>query len=107
MASRSRGKQRLYSPEDRRVALADVRELGQGGAARKHGIPVSTVSHWARAQESLLAAGAESAEPRVELKLPLRPTLEKAAARTVRRVAQVYTPSEKAQVVECARVPLG
>ena len=101
MASKRRGKQRKYSPEERRLALADVMEFGQGGAARRHGIPVKTLGHWARTEERRIEAPGEPAEPGSELELRLRPAMEKGVAGS-RRVARVYTPSEKAQVVEYA-----
>lgn len=88
-----------YTQHQRHIALEDAEKIGTCAAARKHGIPVSTVSRWrseARSSEpadsSPEPVESKSAEPEpVESKPPER------------RVARHYTPSEKAQAVEYAR----
>lgn len=106
MASKERRDRRVYSADEQRAVLADVKELGRRGAARKHGIPMNTVDNWARAVEKAEEAGR-----------PLEPLgadvlvvgaqggesgkLATAVVATA-RVARMYTPSEKAQVVEHA-----
>lgn len=41
-------KRRSYTKEQRDAAVADVPALGVMGAAKKHGIPQSCVSQWAK-----------------------------------------------------------
>ncbi|MBI2378725.1 MAG: transposase [Deltaproteobacteria bacterium] len=67
-----RGKsRRRYTAETRATVVADVKELGVGKAAKKHGVPASCVSRWHKGP----AAGSENAssaseEARTELKPP-------------------------------------
>jgi transposase InsO family protein len=117
-------KRREYTPAQREAALADVRELGVNGAARKHGVSQSCVSRWAK------AAGIVRATDAGEAAVPVDGTTAPAeAARTApatdaatteplpakgapsspppkrvlrARVAKLYTPSQKAQVLEYA-----
>ncbi len=105
MAGKDRSEYRVYSPEERQAAVADVAVMGLGAAARKHGAPKSTLSRWSRAQAtseviegnaggSLLSDGAVESE--------ITSAFEKSGT-SVPRVARVYAPSEKARVVEYAQ----
>ena len=124
---------RRYTEEERAAAVGDVPALGVRAAARKHGVPESCVSYWAKAvgvtrtEESrpsgkkeparngknaaraskAKAAGTETdrsassakreqpAKGEPEVAAPVRRTLKS-------RVAKVYTPSQKAVVLEDA-----
>ena len=89
-------RRRKYTQHQRDEALTDAETLGTCAAARKHGIPESTVSRWRSEQRR---SGQVSPEP--------TPTPEppepKENATSERKVARRYTPSEKAQAVEYAR----
>lgn len=99
-ASRQGVEYRVYSPEQRQAALADVAVMGLCASARKHGVPDSTLSRWAKAPEESEVVGGNDLGGAVESEVT--PALGKLDA-GVARVARVYTPSQKAQVVECAR----
>lgn len=86
-------RRRKYTQQQRDKALADAEVLGTCAAARKHTIPESTVSRW-RSQQRRSGQRESIVEP------PPEPTETKAPER---KVAQRYTPSQKAQVVEHAR----
>lgn len=98
---KGRGEYRVYSPEEQRSAVLDVGEMGVNAAARKHGVPESTLSRWARKTKEAEAAGGSGVDEAVET--PTSPVFKKRPDR-VKRVARVYAPSEKAQVVEYAQV---
>lgn len=89
---------RRYRDEERASALALSREIGIAKAAAKTGIPKGTLSYWRFADKRAGAAGTE-ASPKPA---PSKPTAEVAAvaAPSVKRVARVYTPSQKAQALE-------
>lgn len=100
-ARRERVEYRVYSPEERRSAVADVVVMGLCAAARKHGVPDSTLSRWAATPEKPEAVEGDGADGALESEVTA--AFEKSDA-GVPRVARVYTPSQKAQVVEYARV---
>lgn len=77
-------KRRGYTQEQRDAVLADVETLGVNGAARKHKVPQPSVSGWLR----------RSAKQRKEAPKP-----PKAPAA---RVQKIYTPSQKAVILEDA-----
>lgn len=58
-------KGRVYTMDQRAKALADVAELGLAEAAKKTGIPKSTLSHWA-GQEGVATVIDEDARKRTE-----------------------------------------
>lgn len=106
---------RQYSKEERVHAAARTLEVGPSQASQELGIPLGTLSCWAfKARSGKLAAGggtlpASSREPQP-------PPTEPAASPTIRvvpgqasepgmpkrRVAKVYTPSQRAQALEVA-----
>ena len=97
-------KRRSYTTEQREAVLADVRASGVNAAAKKHKVPQSCASRWAKAAGITRVA---SPQP-VEVEAVAAPSQEPAASaeparglmRT--RVAKVYTPSQKALVLEDA-----
>lgn len=124
-------KRRRYSAEERAAALADVKVLGVSGAARKHGMPVTSLGNWiyragaASADRSPAGASAATAEGGAEAKpvsgasVPAGADVAtaKGGAETEsvsgvtavgratgkgKRVARRYTPSEKAEILEYA-----
>ena len=95
------GKRRSYTKAQRGAVLADVRTMGVCEAARKHGIPQTSVSNWLTRSGRTVAArtGKEAPTPVVAATLRERP----ATTRTIAtRVAKSYTPSQKALVLEDA-----
>jgi len=117
-------KRRQYTPAEREAIVGEVGELGILGAAKKHGVPQSCVSRWAstaraagRSAERPVEAWAAPEEPVVapsvtaasEAKAPPSSDVETAVPAPARgsgkvrsRVAKLYTPSQKAQVLEHA-----
>lgn len=118
-------KRRSYTAEQREAVLAEVRTSGVNAASKKHGVPQSCVSRWARVagvergsgdkaptEEGRESGGATStskpeASATLETKsvpeVPESPPPAPPARRTLRsRVAKVYTPSQKALVLEDA-----
>ena len=108
------GKARKYTPEERELGLDETVRLGPVAASKKLGIPQGTLSRWAflarrRAAElsssperpegsvaapAVPAASAES--PRVAA-VPASPAAKRGA-----QVAKIYTPSQRAQILEYA-----
>lgn len=98
-------KRQSYTRKKRDSVLRDVPKLGVCEAATKHGVPVSCVSRWAteagvrrerRAARKARAAGRAQPLPGLpapQVEVPVSP-------RT--RVAKVYAPSQKAEVIEHA-----
>jgi len=101
-----------YTQEEREAVLRDVPSLGVCGAASKHGVSKSCVSGWAS------SAGVRGQTPGVE-PISTRKAKRRAAVRqtedlpsptpqgeasSVRRtrVAKLYTPSQKAEILEYA-----
>lgn len=116
MATRKR-----YTDADREKVLATVRKCGINAAAGKHGVPQSCVSRWAAAAGVKREAEAETAKPRprrtkkaaesadtrlapavaaAEASVAARPRDGRVLRRS--RVARLYTPSQKAEVLEYA-----
>jgi len=122
-------KRRTYTSEQRAAVVADVATSGVCGAARKHGVPESCVSRWAaaagitRAVASATATVEERSSPvesggssgGVEAApsqgdAATDPSRAKEAAASApaapavvpRAVAKVYTPSQKAVILEDA-----
>jgi len=91
---------RQYSEQQKRDAVADVAALGVCGAARKHNVSESNVSRWCKA----LAGGSGGSRPAADAPGQAHAAgtaASRAPART-RRVAKLYTPSQKAEAVEAA-----
>jgi len=110
-------KRRQYTSEDRAKILAAVKQVGVVEAARRHGVPQTTVSNWlgrdaakvaARSvkSEATIAASAKAPRKRARAISPgatAEPTPPPPAAPARRkRVVHRYTPSEKAQALEHA-----
>src|SRR5512132_2183037 len=120
---------RSYTKEQREEALADVVTMGVAAAARKLGAPQSCVSRWAKdaggrrappparssAGKPKTRASGSKAEPEPKEQPAAAPNREEPAAaseptptkppvrRTLEsRVAKLYTPSQKALVLEDA-----
>ena len=113
MASRraviKRGSYRKYTNKDRKAALEDVAKLGLSGAARQHDVPESTLGNWVKqkVETSSPAPGAPEAVKPSRAKRPSnrrsRRRKEKKAKKVKkRRAAKVYTPSQKAEILEYA-----
>jgi len=96
-----RGAYRKYTIKEQKAALEDASQFGVSAAARKHGIPSSTLNGWRKATSKQLAA-----VPKEEAKTnATAPALVPDAPRPAphgRRVAKSYTPSQKAQILEHA-----
>jgi transposase InsO family protein len=123
---------RSYTKEQREAAVSDVRTLGVNGAATKHGVSQSNVSRWAAKAGVVRGAAAPSSStplPRKPVAVKSKPevpverkTESPASAESTReepvtatppasaatrrtfksRVAKLYTPSQKAMILEDA-----
>lgn len=105
-------KRRSYTSEQRAGVLADVVTIGVVGAAKKHDVAQSCVSRWA-SEAGVKRAAAESASASTPPPSPsaaaraddsaTSPSPTAPVKRTPRsRVAKLYTPSQKALVLEDA-----
>lgn len=97
-ASQPARKRNRYTDEQRTQALADAKILGTCAAARKHGLPASTVSRW-RTEQRDAKPSSEPASPQPSKQR----TTDTSEASPKRKVAKHYTPSQKAEAVEYAR----
>jgi transposase InsO family protein len=82
--------------------LADVATMGVCAAAKKHDVPQSCVSRWAKSAgvSSVASAKPESGPTATRSAAPIaRPSPVQRAAK---RVAKLYTPSQKAEAIERA-----
>lgn len=111
-------KRRRYTSEQREAVLSDVRAIGVMATAKKHDVPQSCVSRWASIAGVKRAAGnagddattppaastpSASSPVRADDQAGTPPPAAAPAPRTSRsRVARVYTPSQKAVVLEDA-----
>ena len=105
-------KRRSYTTVQREAVLADVPTIGVSAAARKHDVPQTCVSQWAKAArvtrvvakvaDPAVAPPSSASEPvQRDDSVSEAVTTSPAAERTVRsRVAKVYTPSQRAVVLE-------
>jgi transposase InsO family protein len=82
---------RQYSPTEREQACARAEQVGPGQAGRELGIPSGTVAYWQNQKRR--AAGVSQERPAEEAAPP---------APEDKRVAKSYTPSQRAQALECA-----
>lgn len=94
-------KRRVYTKAQREAVLADVPSVGVVEASQKHGVPQSCASRWAKAagvKRTTIPVPSEIATPEPA------PAASSAATKRTRRtrVAKVYTPSQKAVVLEDA-----
>ena len=95
---------RQYTAEERESALEDAERLGVTKAARRHGIPVGTVSCWRSQAKSrrLAEERSESIQPSESCEDATVESRDGADARRDRGVSKRYTPSQKASVLEDA-----
>ncbi len=115
-AAPERATRRQYTSEQREVVVADVRAIGVCATAAKHGVAQSCVSRWAKAAGVSRAVPVE-APPAEATSRPVTPKAappapevaakggtERAVARSAKKsgVARLYTPSQKAEVLEYA-----
>lgn len=90
-------KRRSYTKAEREAVLADVRAMGVCAAARKHKMPQTSVSNWLT-RSSLRPATSSKQAPPPPVATPREPP-----RRTLQsRVAKMYTPSQKALILEDA-----
>ncbi|MBX7079423.1 MAG: DDE-type integrase/transposase/recombinase [Nannocystaceae bacterium] len=101
--------------------LADLVELGVVGAARKHGMPITTVSQWNTGKRATAAVRAqpsqplpppppiavavpvpETARPEASARAAESPASPRGPTSSARRTASRYTPSQRAEIVEYA-----
>jgi transposase-like protein len=112
------GKRRSYTKEQREAVVADVRASGVNEAARKHGVPQSCVSRWAKSGGVARVVGGASGPAVTARKgrggsqsaskaahTPAEANRAATSAAPVEavarsRVAKVYTPSQKAEVID-------
>ena len=102
-------KRRSYTSEQRAAVLADVVTIGVVGAAKKHDVAQSCVSRWA-SEAGVKRAAASASTPPPSPSAAARaddsatsPSPTAPAKLTPRsRVAKLYTPSQKALVLEDA-----
>jgi len=94
-------KRRKYTKDEQDAVLADVKKMGVCAAARKHGIPQTSVSNWLRRRQPTTASPSrEATTPGAAMLHERRATT---SSRTLTsRVARSYTPSEKALILEDA-----
>ena len=119
MVSR-KSKRRIYTAVQRDAVLADVRASGVSAAAKKHDVPQSCASRWAKIAGVTRGSGGGSAAVAKSAPSPSEPVPAEEEAGTApmpvpdpipipaaqpaigSRVAKVYTPSQKAVVLEAA-----
>jgi transposase-like protein len=129
-----RKRRRQYTPMEQAAVVRDVDELGVVRAAKKHDVPQSCVSRWARAARDALGSASEPASAQApdseafptsqllaaststpdagvdhvhaKASLDTEPELSEppaaAKGKPGSRVAKLYAPSQKAQVLEFA-----
>jgi transposase InsO family protein len=113
MVAKKKARRRQYTKAERDAVLGDVPKIGVSATARKHGVPQTSVSGWLRAGRMSMA---KETAPTPTKKTPTKKTpgpttpapLSRQAPETKRvavvavRVAKIYTPSQKALVLEDA-----
>ena len=95
---------RRYTTEERQAAITLALKLGPAATSQELGISKGTLSCWthkARLGEPGYAVDAAPGSPPTPAPEPAAP-VRPAAAPTSRKVARVYTPSEKARALELA-----
>jgi putative transposase len=97
---------RVYGKEKREAVLADVAAMGVCAAAKKHDVPESCVSRWAK-DAGVSRAAVAKPEPTPAATASVVPTevaRPSPAQRAAKRIAKLYTPSQKAAAIERAAV---
>jgi putative transposase len=106
-SGRTRRSRRKYSSAEHEAAVADVAVLGLTRAAEEHGMPVSTLCIWAKAQRASATQLKAMAKSRTQV-VALTEAADskrgqaKAGPAFRKRPAKRYTPSQRAQVLEDA-----
>jgi transposase InsO family protein len=87
---------RRYSAEARAAAVADAKKLGLVAAARRHGMPPTSVANWLSRglPRGRSSSAAVKEAPRADAAKPVAPRK--------RPPARKYTPSQRAEIVEYA-----
>lgn len=97
---------RTYTPEQRAKGLALAHEIGPSAAGRQLGIPGGTISCWqtqARRKSQSVGGEGERVHQPTDVTNSYAPKAEDVEVKTVKkRVARIYTPSERARALECA-----
>lgn len=107
MSKQEKRSRRRYTAEERGAILRDVDELGLSSAARKHGVPTTTVFNWKKRRQGTgpdkpvteSTTGATSKPHRTE---KAKASVARTSSTLTKGVARRYTPSEKAQALELA-----
>ncbi|MBI4958234.1 MAG: DDE-type integrase/transposase/recombinase [Desulfovibrio sp.] len=109
-APTKRGKYQRHTNKEKKAALEEAAKIGINPAARKHGIPASTLGHWLKlskaAAPALKVDGPPPAVAQTQPAKVLNPSSETLAGPMLppeanqRRVAKVYTPSQRAEILE-------
>jgi len=97
---------RRYSVEERAKALSLSDELGVAKAASKLGMPAGTISTWRWTRKRKQEALAQES-PQQQTSTPVavqQETVAAGASRKRKRVAKVYTPSQRAEALEMLSV---
>src|SRR5689334_9530676 len=95
-------RRREYTTAERDAVLAEVEALGVTEAARKHGVPQPTVSGWLRRAATSRSGAASSSGAAASIPKPPPAPPEQSTDANPARVAKVYTPSQKAVILEAA-----
>ncbi len=99
-------KKSTYSKDQREEALQLSEELGPTAAARKLGIPPGTVYGWrfarSKQQEAPLPEATGENEPKADPEQPAQTEESSEASSKKKRVAKIYTPSQRAEILEYA-----
>lgn len=99
---------RSYSAEQRGAVLERAKEIGLRAAAEEAGIPPGTVSSWRfyEARKPTVVPKVEIVEPTESVPVEKSPISEVASPdapeRKSMRVAKIYTPSQRARILEYA-----
>ncbi|MCK6575910.1 transposase, partial [Myxococcota bacterium] len=96
---------RRYTAEQRREAVEEAGRVGSAAAAKRLGIPTGTLSYWMFLAKQRAAAPEEAVAEREQPQGP--PPAQSAATPTAAvapraHVAKVYTPSQRAEILEHA-----
>ena len=114
MVAKKKARRRQYTKAERDAVLGDVPKIGVSATARKHGVPQTSVSGWLRAARMSMAKETaptptqKTPTKKTRTPGPITPRPSRTAPETKRvagigiRVAKVYTPSQKALVLEDA-----
>lgn len=108
-----------YTPDQREQAVLKAQEIGPTAASKELGIPKSTISLWqsqapkppstetrppANCPSSTESTDVPSSEPIPSAVTPTIPEPLSQPATSKRKVAKLYTPSERARALECVDV---